>query len=112
MKSAGQCAARVLSTPVPLENDAHRGDGPWLAGRSFSLADTGLTPYLDRLNRLGLLTMWTRARSRLTDWFARIRTRPNYDRAHTSLGPVDHDDLLIERGEIARPEVEALLAEA
>ena len=29
-----------------------------------------------------------------------------------SYGPVDYDDLLIERGESAWPEVEALLAEA
>ena len=87
-------------------------DGPWLAGQSFSLADIALTPYLDRLNRLGLSPMWTRTRPRLTDWFARIRARPSFDRAYTSFGPVDYDDLLIERGESAWPEVEAVLAEA
>ena len=88
------------------------GDGPWLAGQSFSLADIALTPYLDRLNRLGLSPMWTRARPLLTDWFARIRARPSYDQAYTSYRPVDYDDLLIERGASAWPEVEALLAEA
>ena len=87
-------------------------DGPWLAGESFSLADIALTPYLDRLNRLGLSPMWTRARPRLTDWFARIRARPSYDRAYTAFGPVDYDDLLIERGESAWPEVEAVLTGA
>ena len=88
------------------------GDGPWLAGPGFGLADIALTPYLDRLNRLGLSPMWTRARPLLTDWFARIRARPSYDEAYTAYGPVDYDDLLIERGESAWPEVEALLAEA
>ena len=88
------------------------GDVPWLAGDSFSLADIALTPYLDRLHRLGLSPMWDRARPRLTDWFARIRARPSFDRAYTSFGPIDYDDLLIERGESAWPEVEPLLAEA
>jgi len=88
------------------------GDGPWLAGESFSLADMALTPYLDRLNRLGLSPMWSRARPRLADWFDRIRARPSYDLAYTSYGPVDYDDLLIERGESAWPEVEAVLAGA
>lgn len=87
-------------------------DGPWLAGESFSLADIALTPYLDRLNRLGLSPMWTRARPLLTDWFARIRARPSFDLAYTSFGPVDYDDLLIERGESAWPEAEPLLADA
>ena len=42
-------------------------DGPWLAGQNFSLADVALTPYLDRLNRLGLAPIWAQAPPRFTD---------------------------------------------
>ena len=87
-------------------------DGPWLAGDSFSLADIALTPYLDRLSRLGLSPMWTRARPRLTDWFKRVRARPSFDVAFTSFEPVDYDDLLEERGAGRWPDVEALLDDA
>lgn len=87
-------------------------DGPWLAGDSFSLADIALTPYLDRLSRLGLSPMWTQARPRLTDWFARIRARPSFDVAYTSFEPIDYDDLLEQRGAGRWTDVAALLDEA
>ena len=52
--------------------------GPWLAGDRYTLADAGMTPYLARLDMLQMQAMWTAARPRLTDWFARIKARPSY----------------------------------
>ncbi len=49
----------------------------WLAGVDYSLADSGLVAFLDRLDRLGLAASWS-ASSRVTGWFARVRKRPSY----------------------------------
>ena len=56
---------------------------PWLAGPSYSLADAAATPYIDRLNNLGLLDVWASTRPRVLDWFARIRERSSFKAAIT-----------------------------
>ena len=48
---------------------------PWLAGETFSLADIGMAPYVNRLAMMGMAEMWTKSRPRLTDWFARVQAR-------------------------------------
>lgn len=53
-------------------------DSPWLAGDTFSLADVGLAPYLNRLDMLGMLSQWTRFRPRVANWFDRIKARPSF----------------------------------
>ena len=62
--------------------DAERAleDGEWLAGRSFSLADIGYTPYMIRLEQLGLATLW-KHRPRLAAWRERLFARPSYKEA-------------------------------
>ena len=55
----------------------------WLAGPSYSLADAAATPYVNRLNDLGLLDVWTDSRPRVLDWFSRIRDRPSFKAAVT-----------------------------
>ena len=45
----------------------------WLAGATFTLADIAMTPYVNRLDMLGMSDMWVGSRPRLTDWFARSR---------------------------------------
>ena len=52
----------------------------WLADDNYSLADTAYTPYLTRLNHLNLLD-WMAKRSRLANWYERIRARPSYESA-------------------------------
>ncbi len=54
--------------------------GPWLAGESFSLADIGLLPYLNRLHDLGFERLW-RERPRYLDWYARMKARPSFTEA-------------------------------
>jgi glutathione S-transferase len=56
---------------------------PWLAGPSYSLADAAATPYVNRLNNLGLLDVLTESRPRVIDWFAQIRERPSFKAAIT-----------------------------
>ncbi len=55
-------------------------DGPWLAGETFSLADIGLLPYLNRLHDLGFEPLW-RERPRYLDWYARMKARPSFTKA-------------------------------
>ena len=54
---------------------------PWLAGLLYSLADAAATPYITRLNNLGLLDVWAESRPRVLDWFARVRERPSFKAA-------------------------------
>jgi glutathione S-transferase len=50
-------------------------------GATYSLADLALTPYINRLEMLSPSGMWENRRPRLTDWFRRIKERPNYKQA-------------------------------
>lgn len=51
----------------------------WLAGDTFSLADVGLTPYVNRLDMLGMSGLWDQGRRpHVEDWFNRIKARPAF----------------------------------
>jgi len=54
-------------------------DGPWLGGDLYSLADAAATPYINRLQMLDLLDLFTVNRPRVRDWFDRVRARPSFD---------------------------------
>ena len=51
-------------------------DGPYLVGETFSNADCAAIPYILRLELLKLSGLWDRY-SAVTDWWARVRTRPS-----------------------------------
>jgi len=53
---------------------------PWLAGDSYTLADACITPYIFRLEQLGLAGMWA-DRRRVADWLERIKARPSFREA-------------------------------
>jgi len=61
----------------------------WLAGEMFSLADIGMAPYLNRLDMLGMLSMWLRQRPRLADWFERVKSRPTFHSSFLDWCPAD-----------------------
>ena len=46
----------------------------WLSGASYSLADIAFTPYLVRLELLGLDGLWA-DRPNVAEWYARLRAR-------------------------------------
>jgi hypothetical protein len=83
--------------------------GPWLVGDTFSLADISLTPYVNRLDMLGMSEMWTASRPRLTDWFNRIKARPIFQPCFLDVCPPDLTYDLKTYGSQSWPEVKALL---
>jgi glutathione S-transferase len=85
-------------------------DSRWLAGDTFSLADIGVTPYVNRLDMMGMSAMWTRHRPRLTEWFERIKARPSFKPALLDMCPADLTTDLATFGSRTWPEVERLLA--
>jgi glutathione S-transferase len=52
--------------------------GPWILGRSPSLADINLMPFAARLEYLGLLDLWIEDRPRVKDWWALAREWPSF----------------------------------
>ena len=72
------------------EMEVQLGKSPWLASDTYTLADAEITPYVERVDRLGLAGLWEN-RSRVADWFARIKARPSY-KAITDYPPTDYDD--------------------
>jgi len=72
------------------EIEAQLGKTKWLASDMFTLADIEITPYVERIDRLGLAGMW-QDRPRLADWFKRIKARPSF-KAISDFPPSDYDD--------------------
>jgi len=70
--------------------EAQLGKTKWLASDMFTLADIEITPYVERIDRLGLNGMWE-SRPRVADWFARIKARSSF-KAISDYPPSDYDD--------------------
>ncbi|MET3905842.1 glutathione S-transferase [Bradyrhizobium sp. S3.3.6] len=66
------------------------GDGPWLVGSQYTIADASITPTILRMDDCGLSHMW-RELPRVSDWYDRIRNRPSFIAAYLpgsrDLGP-------------------------
>jgi glutathione S-transferase len=87
-------------------------DQLWLSGNAFSLADIAMTPYVNRLDMLGMSQMWTTSRPRVTAWFERIRTRPAFKPALLDWCPPDLTADLLMFGRQSWQSVERFLAKA
>ena len=101
-------AVRVYDAALQRMETTLTAGGPWLAGDAYSLADSGLTPYLVRLDHLNLSWMWDR-RPALAAWYDAVQARANF------AGLADHVEpsyLAIMDAHAAelRPKVEAALA--
>jgi glutathione S-transferase len=92
--------------------EARLAESSWLAGDMYSLAEVCITPYIERLDRLGLSPMWENSRPHVSDWFNRVRARSSFAEAITAFGPQSYDDRLKDRGEGVWGEVEPILAQA
>lgn len=62
---------------LTIDLDSALTNSNWLAGESYSLADTDFTPYLNRMRDLGLEWLW-QTRPALSDWFDRVQERPSF----------------------------------
>jgi glutathione S-transferase len=82
----------------------------WLAGDTYSLADIAMTPYVNRIDMLGMSEMWTGSRPRLTDWFERIKSRPSFRPSLLDTCPPDLTNDLKTFGTQSWPDVKRLLA--
>jgi len=87
-------------------------DRPWLAGDALSLADIAVTPYINRLDMLGMSGLWEDGRPRLTDWFARIKSRPTFKPQLLDWCPADLTNDLRTFGRQSWPDVQRVLATA
>ncbi|MGD9538916.1 MAG: glutathione S-transferase family protein [Alphaproteobacteria bacterium] len=54
------------------------GESQWLVDGEYSIADICIAPILQRLEDLGMASMWTQSRPGVAGWYERIRARPAY----------------------------------
>ena len=80
----------------------------WLTGGEYSLADTALTPYLNRLEMLRLTKIWER-RPNDARWFDQVKSRPSFEPAIFSYLPDDLSETVVENGRMAWPEYKNIL---
>lgn len=89
--------------------EAALGQSAWLAGDEWSLADCGLTPYLNRLAMLGLDRLWADCPS-VASWWDRVRARPTFDTALFAYLPQDLRARMEADGRRAAADYERILA--
>lgn len=80
----------------------------WLAADGYSLADTAMTPHVERLAELNCADMWRENRPHLSDWWDRITTRASYD-ACLGATPNPEKPLHQASGAKAWPEIKKML---
>ncbi len=85
--------------------------GPWLAGKQFSLADIGYAPYATRLDHLQLRFLWNR-RPSVAGWYERVRERPAYQEALEAWFNPSYLPLMKEKGAEVQSRVKAIVASA
>ena len=82
----------------------------WLAGDTYSLADIAMTPYVNRLDMLGMSEMWVGSRPHLTEWFDRMKSRPSFKPSLLDMCPPVLTNDLKTFGTQSWPDVRRLLA--
>jgi len=83
---------------------------PWLAGTQFSLADIALTPYVNRVDMLGMSGLWKNGkRPHLEDWWGRIKERPTFKPALLDWCPEQLTNDLMTYGTQSWPKVQSAL---
>lgn len=86
-------------------------DATWLAGEDYTLADVGITPYVNRLAMLRLERMWD-GRPKVAGWYARVRARPSFAAAIAAYDEDGYLSLMAEQGEAQWPAVAAAIEAA
>lgn len=78
-REIAHAAANVRRTLERIEADL--GNGPWLAGDNFSLADIHLSPYIVRIGELAERGVLLNDYPKSADWWSRLTSRPAFARA-------------------------------
>ena len=81
----------------------------WLAGDNFSLADIALTPYVNRLDMLGMNPIWEGRLPHLQGWWSRIQQMPNFKPCFLDYCPEDLTNDLKAFGSQSWPSVQEIL---
>ena len=90
--------------------DETLADSKWLAGDAFTLADVGLTPYVNRLDMLSMSRMWSDGRlPHLENWFERLKENPNFKSAFLDWCPEELTNDLKTFGEQSWPDVKRII---
>lgn len=84
---------------------------PWLAGDRYSLADAALTPYVNRLDMLGMSDIWVNKLPAVTKWFGRVRERSSFYDAVDRWLPEELRENLNTYGKRSWPDIKRLLDE-
>jgi len=90
--------------------EAALAERDWLVAGQMTLADIAYSPYLTRLEHLGLAGLWAQ-RPQLGDWFERIKATAGYEhgiREHFNEQALEQ---MARAGESAWPRVQAILEE-
>jgi glutathione S-transferase len=69
---AGSEAAKLIVGTM----EARFGDGPWLMGEQYTLADIDLVPFVDRIAEFYKDVLSPQAAPKVSAWLARMRARP------------------------------------
>lgn len=72
-----ESAVRVIDQALQ-EMESDMRDGPWLLGSDYSLADTALIAYIDRVDRIGMPQFWQGRLPAVEAWLERSTARPSY----------------------------------
>ena len=83
-------------------------DGPWLAGKSYSLADIAYTPYLIRLEHLQLGAMIDK-RPKVKAWGERLKERPSWAKGIGEWLNQTYITLMTDKGAEAWPKSKQIL---
>ena len=84
-------------------------DNVWLAGQCYSLADIAYTPYLTRFDHLHALGVLDK-RPRLSEWYEKVKERPNYTEAIVDWLNEKYLKLMKEKGEQYWPKTKTILS--
>lgn len=89
------------------------GRHEWVAGDTYSLADVGMTPYVNRLAMMSMHGLWEGGvRPHLADWFKRVRERSSFQTAVLDWCPAALTSDLKTFGAQSWPDVQRVLATA
>ena len=81
----------------------------WLTGNEYGLADTALTAYVDRLERLGMSGLWNKPFPEVSYWLKACQNRPSYHEAIVKYYPEEVTAAYREAGNKAWPEIASRL---